>query len=124
MIRLIRILLVLVAVGFGVATLAAGGRVLAGADPGYVVFRPLLLYNSAMGLAYIAAGVAGWRNSRLGRQAAAAILALNLLVLVVIVVLYFAGAAVAVQSLAAMSFRTGVWLLLFLGFGWLARHAT
>lgn len=45
----LRRVLALIALVFGLVTLVAGGRVLAGADPGYVVFRPLLLYNVAMG---------------------------------------------------------------------------
>lgn len=34
--------LAFIAILFGIATIFAGGRVLLGADPGYVVFRPLL----------------------------------------------------------------------------------
>jgi hypothetical protein len=46
-----------VAAVFGLATIVAGGRVLTGwSDPGYVVYRPLLIYNTAMGVAYLAAG--------------------------------------------------------------------
>ena len=45
---------------FGVATLFAGSRVLLGSDPGYEVFRPLLIYNTAMGAAYLAAGITVW----------------------------------------------------------------
>lgn len=110
-----RRILAFVAIAFGLLTVAQGGRVLAGADPGYVVFLPLLVFNFAMGFAYVAAGVAALRSAALGRRAAGAIFALNLLVLVAIAVLYAAGAAVAVESLGAMSFRTAVWLGLFLG---------
>lgn len=48
--RIVRILAAGMAVLFGAATLVAGGRVLLGADPGYEVFRPLLVYNTAMGV--------------------------------------------------------------------------
>ncbi len=41
--RRFRAFLVLVALVFGLATLVAGTRVLAGSDPGYVVFEPLLV---------------------------------------------------------------------------------
>ncbi|TAK51874.1 MAG: hypothetical protein EPO25_15415 [Gammaproteobacteria bacterium] len=119
----LRGLLALVAIAFGVLTLFAGGRVLAGADPGYVVFRPLLVFNTLMGLAYVTAGVLIWRDLRRGRIAALAIFLLNLLVLAAIVWLYRQGAAVAVDSLRAMSLRTGVWLALFLGVAWLVRRA-
>ena len=116
-------LLALVAIAFGILTLFAGGRVLAGADPGYVVFRPLLVFNTLMGLAYVTAGVLIWRDLRRGRIAALAIFLLNLLVLAAIAWLYRRGAAVTVDSLRAMSLRTGVWLALFLATAWLARRA-
>jgi hypothetical protein len=110
-----------VAVVFGLATLAAGGRVLWGADPGYVVFRPLLVFNTAMGAAYVLAGLLIWRDRDRGRVAAAALFGLNLLVLAVVVVLYWSGSAIAIDSVRAMAFRTAVWLALFLGLWWLGR---
>lgn len=101
-------------VAFGLLTLVHGSRVLFfGADPGYVVFRPLLVYNVTMGLAYVAVGVLAWRSIAQGRRGAAAIFVLNLAVLAAIIALYTNGAAVARQSLAAMSFRTGLWLLIY-----------
>ncbi|MFO7692806.1 MAG: hypothetical protein R6V57_06970 [Vicinamibacterales bacterium] len=104
---------------FGLATIAAGVRVLAGADPGYVVFRPLLLFNTAMGFAYVGAGVLAWRDLTHGTSAAAAIFGLNLVVLGAIGYLYSTGSAVAVDSLRAMTLRTGVWLAFFLALAWL-----
>lgn len=106
---------------FGVATLFAGGRVLLGSDPGYVVFRPLLIYNTSMGVAYLAAGITVWRSVNAGRRAAGAVFLLNLLVLVGILVVYRSGGAVAVDSLRAMTFRTVVWLALFVVVSWLGR---
>lgn len=102
-----------VAVLFGLATLVAGGRVLLGADPGYVVFRPLLIFNTTMGLAYVAGGLLLLRGSRWARPAAGGIFLLNAVVLAGIVVVYRSGGAVAVDSLRAMSLRTTVWLALF-----------
>ncbi|ODT04411.1 MAG: hypothetical protein ABS52_05075 [Gemmatimonadetes bacterium SCN 70-22] len=102
----------IVAIAFGLATVAAGGRVLAGGDPGYVVYLPLLVFNTVMGVAYIGAGVAAWRNARRGRSAAGAIALLNFLVLLFIVYQYQRGSAVAVDSVRAMTFRTAVWLVL------------
>jgi hypothetical protein len=121
-IRIVRTIVIAVAVLFGALTLFAGGRVLLGSDPGYVVFRPLLIYNTAMGLAYLAAGVTVWCNVNAGRTAAGAIFLLNLLVLVGIFVIYRSGGAVAVDSLRAMTLRTIVWLMLYLGASWLARR--
>jgi hypothetical protein len=120
-IRIVQSLAAAVAVLFGLATRFAGGRVLLDSDPGYEVFRPLLLYNTAMGVAYLAAGVTVWRHVKAGRCAEGAIFLLNLLVLVGIVVVFRSGGAVAVDSLRAMTLRTAVWLVLFLTVSWLVR---
>jgi hypothetical protein len=122
--RIVRILAAGIAVLFGVATIFAGSRVLLGSDPGYEVFRPLLVYNTAMGVAYLAAGIAIWRSVNAGRYAAGVIFLLNLLVLVGIVVIYGSGGGVAVDSLRAMTLRTVVWLALFIAASWLARSRT
>lgn len=76
---IVRTIVVAVAVLFGVVTLFAGGRVFLGSDPGYEVFWPLLIFNTAMGLAYLAAGMAIWRSVNVGRNAAGTIFLLNLL---------------------------------------------
>lgn len=107
------------AILFGLATLFAGGRVLLGSDPGYLVFRPLLIYNTTMGLAYVATGWLLLRRSGWARPGAGAIFTINLLVLVVIVLVYRSGGGVAVDSLRAMSLRTAVWLLIFSASAWL-----
>jgi hypothetical protein len=79
------------------------------------VYRPLLIYNTAMGVAYLAAGVVIWRSLHWGKYATATIFVLNLVVLGAIVFLYAAGSSVAIDSLRAMTFRTAVWLALFVG---------
>ena len=112
-----------VAVLFGAVTMVAGTRVLTGFDPGYLVFRPLLLYNTVMGVVYIGVGASAWHSLRHGRNGAAAIFLLNLLVLAAIGMLYSEGGAVAPDSLRAMSFRTVVWLVIFLGLRQLGRRA-
>lgn len=103
-----------VAVIVGLATVVAGSRVLSGVDPGYVVFRPLLVFNVLMGMGYIAAGVAIWHGLRQGRFAAATILGLNVMVLLAITILFANGADVAPDSVRAMIFRTAVWLVLLI----------
>lgn len=120
--KLMQRMLALVAMLFGVATLIAGGRVLLGADPGYAVYLPLLVYNTVMGLAYVAAGLVGWPRAALGRNAAAIIFVLNGLVLAGVGYLHARHGNVAIQSIQAMALRTGVWLVLFLGFWWMARR--
>lgn len=103
-----------IAVLFGLATLGAGASVLAGADPGYLVFRPLLWFNTAMGLAYVGAGLAMRWRPQAGANGAMAIAAMNLLVLVAIVVLHAQGGPVALDSVRAMTLRAGVWVALAL----------
>ena len=114
-------ILVTVAVIFGLLTIFAGTRVLLGSSPGYIVFRPLLIYNAVMGIVYIAAGIIAWRNIKQGMHVAAAIFVLNIIVLTAIFFLYTEGNSIAVNSLRAMSLRTVVWLALFAGFWWLYR---
>lgn len=115
-------ILVAVAVLFGLLTIFAGTRVLLGSDPGYVVYRPLLIYNTVMGVVYVATGIIAWRNIKQGMHVAAAIFVLNLIVLTAIFFLYTEGSPVAVESLRAMSFRTVVWFVLLAGFWWLCRR--
>jgi hypothetical protein len=115
-------LLAIVATLFGMVTVVAGGRVLLGADPGYAVFRPLLAYNTAMGVAYIAAGVLAWFSVRRGTFAAATIFVLNGVVLAIVGYLYAEQGNVAIESVRAMTLRTVVWLVLFLGLLWLSRR--
>ncbi len=120
--KVIQRVFALVAVVFGLVTIVAGSRVLAGTEPGYIVFRPLLFYNVVMGAVYIAAGVAAWRSAAHGKYSAAAIFILNLLVLGAVGYLYASGGAVAMESLRAMTLRTVVWLVLFLGFMWVSHR--
>ncbi|MES9899737.1 MAG: hypothetical protein ABW148_12020 [Sedimenticola sp.] len=115
-------ILVTIAVLFGLLTIFAGTRVLLGSNPGYIVFRPLLIYNAAMGIVYIAAGIIAWRNIKQGMYVAAAIFVLNLIVLTAIFFLYTEGNSIAVDSLRAMTLRTVVWFALFSGFWWLCRE--
>ena len=105
----------LVAILFGLVTVVAGSRVLTGGDPGYIVFLPLLIFNTAMGVVYVGAGILVWRNPARGRYPAGAIFLVNFLVLATVSYLFFAGNPVAVESVGAMALRTIVWLLLFLG---------
>jgi hypothetical protein len=123
-VRVMQPLATAVASLFCVATRFAGGRVLLGSDPGYVVFQPLLIYNTIMGVAYLAAGITIWRSLILGKYAAGAIFFLNFLVLLGIILVYRSGGPVAVESLGAMTLRTVVWLALFLVASWLGRSRT
>ena len=119
-VKIIQRVFAFIAVLFGIATIIAGTRVLTGSDPGYIVFLPLLVYNTAMGIAYVAAGVIAWRSLDQGKYAAATIFVLNFIVLGTISYLYATGSAVAINSVRAMTFRTVVWLALFLGLAWMS----
>ena len=119
--KITRNILVTVAVLFGLLTIFAGTRVLLGSNPGYIVFRPLLIYNTAMGIVYVTAGIIAWRNIKQGMYVAAAVFVLNLIVLTAIFILYTKGNLIAVDSLRAMSLRTVVWFAMFAGFWWLSR---
>lgn len=120
--RVIRAVVCGVAALFGLLTIFAGGRVLLGVDPGYVVYPPLLVFNTVMGPVYVAVAVLGWRNPVHGRSGAALVFGLNLLALAAIFVLHSSGTAIAVDSLRAMTLRAVVWLALLTGFLWLARR--
>lgn len=122
---IIQWVLALAAALFGLLTIFSGGRVLLDSDPGYTVFRPLLIFNTTMGVAYVAAGIIAWRSLDLGKVAAAMIFVLNFLVLAAIIFYYAAGGDVAIASLRAMTFRTVVWFvlfLLFLGLAWISHR--
>jgi hypothetical protein len=120
--RILQNMLALAAALFGLVTIVAGVRVLFGSHPGYIVFWPLLIYNTVRGVVYVIGGIIAWRDIERGRYAAAVIFVLNLLVLGAIGYLYVAGSSVAIESLRAMTLRTVVWLALFLGFAWLGRR--
>jgi hypothetical protein len=111
----------LIAMSFGLVTLIVGTSVLLGSDPGYIIFRPLLFYNTIMGIVYVLAGVLVWRNLKQGMYVAVTIFVLNLVVLVTIYFLYTEGKSIAFDSLRAMSLRTIVWFAIFAGLGWLSR---
>ncbi|CAG0999230.1 hypothetical protein MTYP_02753 [Methylophilaceae bacterium] len=114
--------LALLAVLFGAMTIFAGFRVLAGTNPGYVVFLPLLIYNTVMGFVYVGVGAISWRNLDLGKMGAFAIFMLNFIVLATIYIAYTPGGEVAIDSLRAMTLRTVVWLAIFSGLWWLSRR--
>ena len=121
-VRLTQKVLSLIAVIFGLVTIFAGTRVLMGSDPGYEVFLPLLLYNTVMGAVYIAAGITMWVNLNRGKYAAVTMFAFNIFVLGIVGYLYAEESSIAVESVRAMTFRTIVWFVIFLGLTWVYRR--
>ena len=114
----------LLAVLFGLATAFTGGRVLLGAfDPGYVVVLPLVVFNTIMGVVYIAAAGRIKSDAARGRVAATAVAGANLFVLIVLVGYALAGGVVAMESFVAMSVRTGVWAGIVLALTYVVRSA-
>jgi len=105
----------LIGIIFGLVTIISGGSVLLGSNPGYVVFFPLVVFNTVMGFAYVVSGGIAWRNPVRGKTMAGFIFLLNVGVLIAITYLYFGGSAIAHQSLGAMSFRSIVWFIIYLG---------
>ncbi len=96
---------------FGLLTVFSGFRVLLGLfEPGYLVFLPLLMFNTLMGFIYL---LAGWFiRTRLERgfMLTKLIAFINLGVLIVIGILFsLSDHLVAINSIYAMSFRTLVW---------------
>lgn len=120
--KTMRNILIAIAVLFGLLTLFAGTFVLLGTNPGYIVFKPLLIYNTAMGFVYIAAGIITYRHIKQGMYLSSAIFTLNLIVLIALFFLYSKGNAIAIDSLRAMSLRTVVWLIVSTGLWWLSRR--
>ena len=108
---------------FGIVTAIVGARSLFGADPGYVVYLPLLRFNTLMGIAYFAVGVVAWRNLKFAVYGAAAISLLNLVALGSIRYLYTPGGPIAIESLRAMTFRAVVWLVFFFVLAWAHRRS-
>jgi hypothetical protein len=113
---------VLIAAGFGLLSLFAGGRVLLGlSTPDHAVVQPLLLFNTVMGAVYIAVALRIRADAARGRIAAAAVAVLNLVVWLALIAYAATGAAVAVDSLVAMGIRSAVWGTIFLMLGRVAR---
>ena len=103
----------IVAVIFSLLTIAEGLQVLLGVmQPDYIVLRPLLFYNVAMGIVGIFVGMAIWLNSRWAVFLTFTTIAAHLVVLLIVGVIYLFNGGVAEHSVAAMSLRSIVWLVI------------
>lgn len=119
---LIQTVTAIIATAYGMITIWVGGMTLLGfSDPGYVIFIPLLIYNSVMGFFYTTTGVLIWRQHPNALQMSQIIFGLNALVLVLISLLYWINFDVAFDSVKAMSLRTVVWLIIWWSLSWLQR---
>lgn len=100
----------LVAVVFGLLTIASGGRALfGGADMGAVV--PFVLrFNFAAGFAYVLAGIGLWRGSNWARALSFGIAAATAAVFAVFLWHVGQGGAYESRTMVAMGLRLAVWI--------------
>ena len=103
----------LIGILFGIVTIISGGSVLMGSNPGYIVFLPLVIFNTVMGFVYLFTGIVVWRNFSRAKAISGIVFLLNLVMLITIGGLYLYGLDIATKSLGAMSFRTLVWLVIY-----------
>ena len=99
-----------VAMAFGLLTLATGGATLLGTiDMGRVV--PFVLwFNFLAGFAYVAGGLLLWRGHRLALPVALAILIATAAVFAAFGLRIASGGAYEMRTVAAMSLRSAVWI--------------
>ena len=106
----------LVALIFGAMTLYSGGMVLFGPEEARIkagAYLPYVVwFNFLAGFFYIGAGIGLWRAKRWGARLGAGIAVATLAVFVVFLVHISLGAAYETRTLAALIFRTGVWVIL------------
>lgn len=96
---------------FGIASVMAGGRILLGlGDAGYAVVKPVLVFNTTMGLVYLLAAILILRDVERGRLLAVVIAVVNVAVLLWIAARRAGGGVVATETLAAMTLRSVVWI--------------
>lgn len=103
----------LLAVGFGVLTVASGGRVLFGGEAAraaagdYVPF--VVWFNFLAGFAYVAAGTGLWRWRAWAARLALGIAVATALVFAAFGLYVAGGGAFEARTVAAMTLRTAVW---------------
>jgi len=100
----------LLALAIGLLTIAEGGMVLLGVETKpYPVLPWLLRYNVVMGVVSLAAGHGLWRGQKWAGMLSRTVLACHGLVFLSLMGMHLLGKTVAVNSIGAMLFRTGIW---------------
>ncbi len=95
----------------GAMAIFAGGQVLLGKLPDYYVINWLPVYNFVVGIVtFFFTAVMIWRNSRWSRSLAIATLGAHAIVMLVLLTAY--KDVVAPDSLAAMTVRNSVWVII------------
>jgi hypothetical protein len=107
----------LLALVIGLVTVVEGSIVLLGMETKpYPVLPWLVRYNVALGLVSLAAGHGLWRERRWAETLSAIVLACHGVVFLLLLAMHLLGKTVAMNSIMAMLFRTGVWIgILVLG---------
>jgi hypothetical protein len=106
----------LIAIGFGLLTIKAGGAILFGGDAAreaagdYVPF--VLWFNFLAGFAYVIAGAGIWKQARWAAWLAVAIAVTTALVSVMFGMHVYFGGAFEERTVIAMSMRTLVWTVI------------
>ena len=99
------------AFAIGAMSVVAGWRAMQGWDPGYSVLGWLPVYNLIMGiLTVIIPAVLIWREHRFAMPVAIGTFSLHALVFLVLVAAF--RGTVAAESVSAMLFRLGLWLVI------------
>ena len=103
----------LLALVIGLLTIVEGSIVLLGIETKpYPVLPWLLRYNVAMGFVSLAAGHGLWREQKWADTLSAVVLACHGAVFLLLVGMHLLGKTVAMNSIGAMLFRTGIWILI------------
>jgi hypothetical protein len=98
------------ALAIGLVTIVEGGSVLLGIETKpYHILPWLLRYNVLMGCVSLAAGICLWREKDQAAMLAKTILVCHSAVFLSLSAMHLLGKAVAVNSIMAMLFRTGMW---------------
>jgi hypothetical protein len=101
------------ALAIGLMTIVEGGSVLLGIETKeYHVLSWLLRYNVAMGFVSLAAGLGLWTEKKWAAALAMTILACHGAVFFSLAAMHLLGRTVAVVSIGAMLFRTGIWTVI------------
>lgn len=95
----------------GAMSVVSGWRAMQGWNPGYFVLGWLPLYNFMMGILTVTVPAALiWRESRFALLSAISVFAAHAAILLILITAF--SNTVAQESISAMLFRIGVWLVI------------